>query len=434
MAAGFLGGSVDARIEALLDPGTGAPLAAAEAAARAVEGGIQGRTVLVYATDPAQASGAIGRADAELLVRGIAHAIERRLPIVLLLDSAGAKLTEGVPVLGAFRRLQCRLFEALAAGLPVAAVLGRNCFGGSSLLAFAAGLRIYPRGARLGLSGPRALAALQPQAPRAEKLDALFSAESRARHDEQAVLVPDAAGAVRATLTAWLHEHPGAPRDLARSQRALTRRLRMYRGNPYSLGMTPPAPELEARLDHLFPEGWSALHGDGVVHGDGWVDGRNTCFAGFVGGRTVDAFGCWRLAEALRSFIREPAGMPVTLLLDSPGQSSAIEDEQVLLSEYVTQAAAAAFALRAQGRSVELWMIGEAGGAIYVALAAAATTVTGWPGLRLQTLPPNAVSQVVGAQPDDRHPLSALLESRVIDRWTRSPGFGEWPAPSHPAP
>ena len=429
----FLDLPVADRVAALLDDGTATPLARMPdtmATALSVEGAIEGRRVMVLATDPAHASGAIGRADVDQFVRGIAHAQERRVPLVLLLDSAGAMLTEGVRVLGAFRRLERALLDAVVDGIPVAAVPGRNCFGGSSLLAFAAELRLYPRGARLGVSGPRSLAALQDVA--VESLEPLFDAESRARHDEQSVLVTDAAVAIRATLRAWLAKRAPRP-TLVQAQAALTRRLRMYRGNPYSLTMVPPAPELESRLDHLFPEGWGVLYGDGVIQGDGWVDGRSTSIAGFVAGRSVDAFGCWRLAEALRIFAREPLHVPVTLLLDSPGQSSIVEDEQVLLSEYIAHVARAAHALRAQGRSVELWMIGEAGGAIYVALAAAASTITGWPGLRLQTIPARAVDRVVGKQ-QDTPALSALFEARVIDRWTRSPGFGEWPAPSVPPP
>lgn len=433
MSTGFLGRPLADRIAALLDAGTAAPLAPSPATlTRAVvtEGAVDGRRVVILATDPAHASGAIGRDEAQLFIRGIGHAVERRIPLVLLLDSAGAMLTEGVPVLGAFRRLQRALSDAAAGGLPIAAVPGRNCFGGSSLLAFTADLRIYPRGARVGVSGLRSIATLLGRDPAA--LEPTFSAESRARHDERAVLVTDAVEAVRVTLRAWLVDRAEPP-SIAVTQRHLTRRLRMYRGNPWSLPMTPPSPEIEARLDHLFPEGWGVIQAEGVIHGDGWVDGRTTCVAGFVSGRPVDVFACWRLAEALRGFAREPVDVPVTLLLDTPGQSSTVEDEQVLLSEYIAHVACAAHALRAQGRTVELWLIGEAGGAIYVALAAAATTVTGWPGLRLQTLPARAVDEVIGVRPEHRTPpLSALFEARVIDRWTRSPGFGEWPAPSLP--
>lgn len=383
------------------------------------------RKVVIIATDPQRASGAIGVNDAQVLAAGIDYAKTEQLPLVFMVDSAGALLTEGVRVLGAFRILQRTLLEARSSGLPVLAIIGRNCFGGASLLAFTADTRVYPRGCRLGLSGPRALSALGLL--ESDLLD-LYAPESRARHDEAAVLVSDDTEAVAAVIKAWLSD-PGARQAPGSSAlRNLTRRLRMYQGDPATLTTSEIPSELETRLDHLFPEGWSASYGNGVVWGDGWLDGRDTCFAGFLGGQAVGVFACWRMLEALRGFRQEPVDIPITLLLDCPGQTAELVDEQLLLSEFVARVAEAAHAFKAAGRSVELWLLGEAGGAIYVALAAAATTITAWPGLRLQTLPPRAVDGVIGTRAHMKPTLSALFEARVIDRWTRAPGFGEVPA------
>lgn len=433
MAQPYLASPLQDRLAALVDSAAGIPgLAATDEGARVARGTLGGRPLVVIATDPSRASGAIGRSDAERICHAIEHAVEHRLPIVLLIDSAGAKLTEGVRVLGAFRVLQRQLLQARALGVPIVAVIGRNCFGGASLLAFTADTRIYPRGCRIGLSGPRAVAVPERGPESEHALQAVYGPESRARHDEEAVLVSDDAHAVSAVVKAWLGERTTARAPALSAMTTLTRRLRMYRGDPTTLSTLAPPQEIEARLDHLFTQGWSAVYGDGVVWGDGWVDGRETCFAGFVGGRAVGAFSCWRMIDILRAYRNEPASMPVTLLLDCPGQAGDQANEQILLSEFVTRVAGAAHALTLNGRTVELWLIGEAGGAIYVALAAAATTITAWPGIRLQTLPAHAVDRVVGTQQEQKPTLSALLEARVIDRWTRSPGFGEWPAPSLP--
>lgn len=436
MGASFLGSGVDARLDALSPSTARAPIradATAGVAARAVETTLSGQRAVVLATDLSQASGAIGRAEAELLTAGLTHARLHRLPVVLLIDSAGARLTEGATVLGAFRQLQRTVMEAREEDLPMLAVIGRNCFGGASLLAFGAHTRIYPRGSRLGLSGPRALSTMRPSFDAEHDGAELFRCESRARHDEDAILVTDDNGAIAATIAAWLHDPGRRSADPVRTRRMLTRRLRMYRGDPATLSTSHPPPEVEARLDHLFAEGWSAVYCDGLVWGDGWVDGRDTAFAGFVGGRTVNAFGCWQFLEVMREFARDPADLPVTLLLDSPGQAPTPEDEQVLLSEFVAAVAEAAHGMRAGGRSVELWLVGEAGGAVYVALAAAAGTITAWPGAKLATLPARIVDGVIGRKTQDKPSLSALIEARVFDRWTRSPGFGEWPAPHSPS-
>jgi hypothetical protein len=143
----------------------------------------------------------------------------------------------------------------------------------------------------------------------------------------------------------------------------------------------------------------------------------------------VDAAACWRFAQALLDLARDRPPMPFVILLDTPGQAASLDNEQLLLSEFIAQVAAVTYRLRAQGQPVELWLTGEAGGAIYVALAAAATTVTAWPGARVQTLPARVVSGVVGITREQVTPVSALLEARVIDRWTRAPGFAEPPPP-----
>lgn len=423
----FLELRLDARVGILLDAGSWEPLEpVAGSSVLAGVGAIHNLKVVLAATDPERASGAIDSADADALLHAIARAREQMRPLVLLLDSAGAKLTEGVAVLGAFRRLEAALLDAAASGLRIAAVLGRHCFGGASLIAFVAAARIYPRGALLGVSGPRALAALSIPMGR-EDIAALFGVDSRARHDEDALMVTDDAAAVRAATAAWLADAPPGL-TIEQRQRALMRRLRLYRGDPLSISADAVPPELEARLDHLFPQGWSALYAGGVIWGDGWVHGRETLVAGFVQGRPVDAAACWRFSQALLDLARDRPPMPFVILLDTPGQAGTIDNEQLMLSEFIAQAAAVVHALRTHGKPVELWLTGEAGGAIYVALAAAATTVTAWPGARVQTLPARVVSGVIGTARDQVTPVSELLEARVIDRWTRAPGFAEPPS------
>lgn len=418
----FLATGLEGRLDALCQRREALPVPASASAGAWI--GWRGTVRFVVAgTDPSRAAGAIGGADASALAVAVARARRESLPLVLLLDSGGALLTEGVAVLGGFRQLQRALLDASADGLPVLAVLGRHCFGGASLLAFSADARLYPEGCRLGLSGPRALQALTEVS--SETLDAVYAPASRARHDTGALRVDDHPVAVVAAVEAWLSgDRTPADRSLA----ALTQRLRLYRGDPETLDTMVPSPDLQARLDLLFPQGWSAACGDGVVSGDARTGTGDLSFAGFVGGRPVSAFACWRMVDTLRRLDRDPGDQPVVLLLDSPGQAADLDAEQMLLSEFVTRVAEAAHQLGRHGRSVELWLVGQSGGAIYVALAAAASRVTAWPGVRVQTLPPRAVSGVLGAAPEPPPAdLQALLGAGVIDHWA-----GRAPAPISP--
>jgi hypothetical protein len=86
----------------------------------------------------------------------------------------------------------------------------------------------------------------------------------------------------------------------------------------------------------------------------------------------------------------------------------------------VAQVSAAAARLRATGRRILLWLAGEAGGAIYVALAAAAHEVDAFHATRLQTLPAGAVAGVLGAGRDLASDTQAWTQAGVVDRWVRS--------------
>jgi hypothetical protein len=405
-----------ATLEALVDTRSLVPVANAAGAcsARAALGGMP---VVIAAADPSLDSGAIGRDEAQVMAAAADAARDGGSALLLCLDSAGARLTEGVPVLGAFRRLQQRVAEAVQAGVPVAAVLGRHCFGGASLLACTARTRFYRRDTLLGLSGPRALGGVAGVRLLPEAVDEIYGVQARLRRDPAGVLADPVE--LHATLRAWRRDPGGIP-DVRARQRELLRGLPRLRGRDEPLDMQHPPEALESQLDHWFPGGWDAAFADGTVAGEGWVDGGHASFAGLVGGVPVDAHGAWRMARALLD-AAEPARPPVmVLLLDSPGQAAGLDDERLMPSMAVAQVSAAAARLRATGRRILLWLAGEAGGAIYVALAAAAHEVAAFHATRLQTLPAGAVAGVLGAGRDLASDTQAWTQAGVVDRWVRS--------------
>src|SRR3954452_6846778 len=99
--------ALEVRLDALLDPGTRSEFSTTHrpAAARVARGCIGGRSILVAGTDASRSRGAIGVAEAVLLGEALSAARSESAPIFLLLDSAGAKVDEGLVALGAFRRL-----------------------------------------------------------------------------------------------------------------------------------------------------------------------------------------------------------------------------------------------------------------------------------------------------------------------------------------
>src|SRR5690349_8193526 len=113
--------AVDLRLNALLDAGTRADLASAQSATalRTCRGLIGGRAVWLIGSDASRARGAIGIAEAEQLCELLRAARQAPAPILMLLDSAGAKVDEGLAALGGFRRLYREALLTRIAGIPM---------------------------------------------------------------------------------------------------------------------------------------------------------------------------------------------------------------------------------------------------------------------------------------------------------------------------
>lgn len=421
MDASFLRAPLAARVDGLLDAGAGRRILcdAGGAAAIAVEGLLRGRRVVVAGTDPQRVSGAIGAAESAVLCAAFDEARGRArrdgVACILLLDSGGAKLTEGVAALGAFRRLETAALDAVAAGVPVAAVIGRNCFGGASLLAFAAGRRFYFPGSRLGLSGPRALdgpaAMLAP-----DEIERLYGPQARLGLDAGGRMLPDTPHAVREALSEWL-AHARARADATTACRDATER-RITAADPAKVpGERAVSPRLGEMLDSMLPAGWSVATSGGVFWGVARDREGALVVAGFEPGVPVGAAACLRLAAIARELACEDERARTVLLLDSPGHAADRREEALLPSAAVARLAAAWRALHVSGWGVELWVRGEAGGAIYVALAAAASRVFAVRDARFQTLTARAVADVLGTAAPADAPAVTAIAAGVIDDW-----------------
>lgn len=361
-------------------------------------GTLDRQAVVIAATDASRAAGSIGSDDALALATAVAAAVASNATFVLLLDSAGAKLTDGVGVLGAFRRLLQVMLAAVTGGMPFIALLGRFCFGGASVLACHAHRRLYLAGGQFGLSGPKAVLAMNPRTVPAAVLG-LYANARRVEADRSGELVADDTEAVRSALARHLVEAPTAPvaaifedpaNDRSRQQPRISRSHQV-----------PPL-QGDLRVD------------EHVVEGTAAIDAKLHRVAGLIDGAPVNASACRRLIRVLAAIMREPEAMPVIVLLDTPGQATAPMDEAEPMSMLLARLATEVFHLRSLGRRVDLWITGQAGGAVYVALAGAADAVIAWPGASIGTLPRIAIDSVLGGRlPAGPHDLIA---AGVIDR------------------
>lgn len=353
-------------------------------------GRFEGNALRVGLVQNHAASGAIGVVEAERLAALLRVAIAERSPLVLFLDSAGAKVSEGLAALGAFRHLFRAGLDVALAGAPIAAVLGRNCYGGSSMLAHLATHRLFAPATRLAMSGPAILASAAGMDP----LDEMFRAMAEAAISAAARVKASSANALwepESGLEAWLRAAlapRGDPRAGLRDRHdALAAR--------FARPLAEPRWEAVRRrdLERIYPGGYEAREIHGLLEGRARrVDGDEH-FVGIVGKAPLGAERAWRFADAVW---RLPDVERLEVFLDCASHATRLDDERIVLTEFIVDMSVALAQRAARGTSVGLTVLGKAGGGVYVALAAPARRVASAHGADIQVLPGAAVAAILG--------------------------------------
>ncbi|HSO08240.1 MAG TPA: carboxyl transferase domain-containing protein [Pelomicrobium sp.] len=422
---------VDDRIARLFDQGS----FARDGDVCGVVGGtarLDGRPVVAVAFDRTQQGGSIGRRESQRLAGAFRAAAERRVPLVLCVDSAGARLTEGIEALGAFRAMFRAGLDAKAQGVPMLSLLARNAFGGGSMVSFLGEPRVYSESTRLAMSGPGIVEALggagELNAGDKGQVEALMGGRARAAHGAAEGLVADDAAAFRAAAVDWVRSVGGgsAP-DLAARHALLGERLAAAGVAP-----RPPLPNmnlpqaLEERLDALLPEGYTANCTDGVLWGAARAGGAMFSIAGLVGGGQVGARACWELAEAvLRLEQADPRA--VLVLMDASGHATRRFDESVILSAYIVHLAEVLHAVGSR-RPLALLAMGQGAGGIVPCLASPARRAWALEDAHIRELPAAAVAVVLPGAAEETVTPAALTGAGVVERVLSAEEFARYAA------
>ena len=354
-------------------------------------GVLDGRGVRLAVIDNRFASGAIGLAEAEKLGALLKVATLEKAPVAIFLDSAGAKVSEGLTALGAFRALYRVGLQACLAGVPLAAILGRNCYGGSSMLAHLAPQRLFSPNTQLAMSGPAILAAGAGMSA----IDEMFRAMA------EAVLAPAARAKSNAANTlwspgtdvaGWLRQALAARGDTATAWRFRHEAL----GARFEKGLPPLQWEGVRRKDfEKMYATYEARESHGLLAGQGRRGDADEAFIGLTGKQPLGAARAWQFAEAVWQHVERPPGR-LEVFLDCASHAPRLEDERLVLTEFITGMSFALAALAAKGCAVGLTIVGQAGGGVYVALAAPARRVASVYGADIQVLPGAAVAAILG--------------------------------------
>jgi hypothetical protein len=369
-------------------------------------GRVDDRTAHVAIVENRIASGALGVRECDKLASLFKIVAAQKSPLILYLDSAGAKVSEGLPALGAFRNMYRQALSMAASGAPVAAFCGTNCFGGASMLASLAGLRVYASNTRLAMSGPAILA----QTAGVSVLDETFAAMSHAAIGSEA-RVRLGAGNVSASASLRVSDH--WLRDTAEDRhRALGERLAQI-DKPAKVSAAEPLYRKD--LGRLYPAGYALLEQRGIAEGTASVDGKTVTLFGLVDGKPLGAVRAWRLADRLRSLLVTPPAM-LHVLVDCEAHIASLEDERIMLSAYIANLAGALHALAAAGTHIETTVLGRLGGGVYVALAAPSAQLNMVYGSEIQLLPGRAIESILGQDLAQKHEIADYQKAKVAER------------------
>ena len=335
-------------------------------------------------------------------------------PILLLLDSSGARVDEGLAALGAFRRLFREALLTRLAAVPMIALLGEACFGGASMLAYVCSRRVYTSQTRLAASGPGVIGAMSGK-PRldAGSVDALMGGEGRTRVDPTDLLIGTAGTELLKAVRSCLQESDAQPAGWNADVSHVVLGMRLRQAG--LLDEPPAADALTAKLNEILPKDYAPVVDANVFSALPPPGSGKAAFLGTLTGAPVGAATCWRLADRLLGLRERHATSPIVLMLDANGHSTSIDDERVLLSAYLVHLSLVISTLSTAGRRVVLWIPGVASGASYVAFAAPVDQVSILPAARVEILPAAAVRQILGTEPARTLDVGAMIEAGVAD-------------------
>ena len=358
------------------------------------------------------ASGSLGVKECDKLASLFKVVAAQKSGLVLYLDSAGARVSEGLAALGAFRHLYRAAVIAGATGTPFEVICGANCFGGASMLAALAGRRVYSVNTRFAMSGPSILA----QAAGISALDDIFMAMSMAAINGEARARLGAADVMATDPLSTSLPAPNVDALLARHQllgarsAALTSATRSLR-----------VEKIERNdMAKLYPEGYRLEEHNGVLSGAALRGGQEVALAGFIDGKLLGATRAWAQADIFWKMLAPDArsALPKTLhlLVDCESHATTLDDERIMLSAYLADLACALHALAQAGTRIETTVLGKLGGGVYVALCAPAAQVNLLYGAEIQVLPGRALARILGDAAPQKFEFAEYKAARVADQ------------------
>jgi acetyl-CoA carboxylase carboxyltransferase component len=135
----------------------------------AASGSVDGRQIFCFAQDPSFAGGSLGAAHADSVVRVLRLAKRARVPVVGFIESAGARMQEGLEGLSGYGRI-FREHVALSGVVPQISVICGASAGGGSYAPALTDFVIMTKRSSMFLTGPSVVAEVMGEEVTADEL------------------------------------------------------------------------------------------------------------------------------------------------------------------------------------------------------------------------------------------------------------------------
>jgi Carboxyl transferase domain/Malonate decarboxylase gamma subunit (MdcE) len=382
-------------------------------------GRVAGAAVHIALVENKIASGSLGQKECDKLASLFRIVATQKTPLLLYLDSAGARVSEGLPALGAFRHMYRAALDMAASGAPFVCTLGANCYGGASMLASLANERVFSDNTQFAMSGPTILA----QSAGASAIDEVFRAIA------EAAIGADARVKLSATNSkTWSRAVPEPAANTGSTWHQLHLELgeRWKNQNRPQSGFTLGEPQIREELKALYPDGYKIEEEQGILYGRAKIGEEKIRLMGIVDRQPLTAQRAWALADRVWALClsgKELAGSRLNIVVDCEAHSTTLDDEKIMLSQYMANLAMALMMLGRRGVYIETTVLRKLGGGVYVALAAASVKVNLLHGAEIQLLPGRAIASILGdaaaLNSEGKAGAEAYVAARVIDQELR---------------
>ena len=296
-------------------------------AALAGEARLEGRPVVLISLEFDFLGGTMGSVVGEKVARAFAVAIRRRLPVISILASGGARIQEGMLALMQMAKTAIAVAEHQAAHLPYISVLTNPSFGGTFASFGSLGdILIGEPGAQIGFVGARVVeGTIAEKIPKAQR-----RAEALLEHGMIDMIVERPH--LRNRLAVLISQlTPNRSDAWSTGQLAPTPKPTRTPAEVIELARLPSRPRAPLYVDRVF-QSFSQLHGD-RCYGD---DPAILAGVADLQGHPVVLIAQWGqmmpMPEGYRKSLRllrlaEKCGLPVVTLVDTRGAFPGLEAE-----------------------------------------------------------------------------------------------------------